>query len=433
MTKYLLKLWKRLKANSFYKNIAIVASGNVTARLIGVLLTPIITRLYTPTDYGVFSVFISVIGITGSLATLRYAVTIPIAKDEKIADNLLKLCFLVTLSLSLIWVIIIAVFGKIISDHYQINQLNTYLWFIPIVFLSTGIYESLNNWAIRSKKYKLITRTNISKSVSSSSIKIGLGLLKIRPLGLFIGHIFDQGAGITSLLSSLINEKPKFFHAFSWTEIKQVAIRYKRFPLFQSWSQLLLALGAQLPILLLGLFYNAEVVGIFGLANSMISLPMNLLGQAVAQVYYGEISRIGINNSNEIYELTVSLIKRLFYIGIIPIILLALFGPWFFEIVFGDEWLEAGEYARILSVYIMFAFISAPLANVFNLYERMDLQLTLNIVRVILVGLIFATSYFFKYSPKQTIMIYSSGMVIYYTFQTFLILKLIRNNKVIEK
>jgi O-antigen/teichoic acid export membrane protein len=70
------KYWKQLKANVFYKNIAVVAGGNVTAKLIGIALTPIITRIYTPTDYGVFNVFMSIVGITGSLATIRYAITI---------------------------------------------------------------------------------------------------------------------------------------------------------------------------------------------------------------------------------------------------------------------------------------------------------------------------------------------------------------------
>jgi len=127
------KFSKRLEANVFYNNIAVVAGGNVTAKLIGIALTPIITRIYTPADYGVFNVFMSIVGITGSLATLRYAITIPIAGNEKIADNLLRLCFLVTFALSLLWVFFVAIFGETISLHYEIQQLNTYLWLIPIV------------------------------------------------------------------------------------------------------------------------------------------------------------------------------------------------------------------------------------------------------------------------------------------------------------
>lgn len=426
MINYLIKFWEKFRANVFYKNIAVVAGGNVTAKLIGILLTPIITRLYSPADFGVYNVFMSIVGITGSLATLRYAVTIPIAKDEKIADHLLKLCFLVTLALSLLWLVFVAIFGKTLSTQYDNDQLTTFLWLIPIVFLSKGLYETLNNWAIRVKKFNLITRTKISQSVSASGIKIGLGLLNIKPLGLFIGHIAQETAGITSLSLNLIKTKPAFFKEFSWHEIKKVAIRYKRFPLIQSWSQLLMAAGAQLPILLLGIFYNVEVVGIFGLANSMIHLPMSLIGQAVAQVYYGEISKFGNSNPDKIYKLSVSLIKKLFYIGIIPVAFLMIFGPWIFEFVFGDEWHDAGIYARYLSIYVLMAFISAPLANVFNVYERMDLQLTLNIVRVILVVVIFVVCHHLNFSAIHTIAVFSIGMFFYFSYLTYTILNLLK-------
>jgi O-antigen/teichoic acid export membrane protein len=265
--------------------------------------------------------------------------------------------------------------------------------------------------------------------VSSSSIKIGLGLLNIKPLGLFIGHIAQEAAGITSLLSSLIKTKPTFFKSFSWSEIKQVAIRYKRFPLVQSWSQLLLASGAQLPILLLGIFYNAEVVGVFGLAKSMIHLPMDLIGKAVSQVYYAEISRFGRNNPDKIYNLSVSLIKKLFFFGLIPVAFLMIFGPWIFGFVFGEEWYDAGVYARFLSIYVLMAFISAPIASVFNVYERMDLQLTLNIVRVVFVAAIFTICHFLHLSAKQAIIIFSIGMVFYFIYLTSSILRLIKINR----
>ena len=142
---------ERFKNNIFFQNILVVAGGNSVAKLIGILATPIITRLYTPEDYGIYTVFMSIIAITGSIVTLRYSVTIPLAKEEKTADNLIKLCLLVTFSLSILWLLVVAIFNGQISDHYQINNLQHFLWLIPIVFLGKGIYETLNSWAIDRK------------------------------------------------------------------------------------------------------------------------------------------------------------------------------------------------------------------------------------------------------------------------------------------
>jgi O-antigen/teichoic acid export membrane protein len=308
ISNYITKYREKLKKNIFFQNIAVVAGGNVAAKLTGIVTTPIITRLYTPADYGIFTIFMSVIGIVGSLSTLRYAVTIPIANNEKLADNLLRLCFIITFSLSLFMVIVFALFGNFILEEFSIQKLGVFLWFIPVVFLGQGLYQSLNNWAVRVKKFKLITRTVISQSVSAATIKIGFGVLKYTPIGLFYGQVAMVYAGIGSLFLNLKKQKPFFFNGFSWTEIKNAAIRYKNFPLIQSWSQLLLVLGAQLPVLLIGAFYGAKVVGVFGLAIGMIALPMNLLGQAVSQVYYAEISRYGKKEPEKIYNLSVSII-----------------------------------------------------------------------------------------------------------------------------
>lgn len=423
------KYGKRLKNNIFFQNILVVAGGNTVAKLIGILATPIITRLYTPENYGVYTVFMSVIGITGSLATLRYSVTIPLAKEEKTADNLLKLCFLITFGLSLLWLLIVSIFKGVLSEYFQTENLRQFLWLIPIVFFGKGIYEALNNWAIRSKEFKLITRTKISQSISSSVIKIGFGIVKIAPLGLILGVIAEEISGIGSLFSKLRRVRPNFFKNNSFKDIKRVAIRYKDFPLIQSWSQFLLALGAQLPVILIGLYYDNQVVGVFGLAMSMISLPMDLIGQSVAQVYYAEIAKLGKENSVTIYKLSLSLIKKLFIIGLFPVGLLIAFGPWLFKLLFGPEWFDAGVYARLLSLMILTRFISSPIANVFNVYEKQKTQLILNIIRVIVVLLVFWISSLFLLRPMYTIGMYSLSMTLYYGYLSITVLGVIRNHK----
>lgn len=422
------KYREKLKNNIFFQNIAVVAGGNVTAKLIGIIATPIITRLYTPEDYGIFSVFLSVVGVVGSLATLRYAVTIPIAKEEKLADNILKLCFLLTLSLSIVWFIGIALFGKFFTVQFSAEQLQPYLWLMPVVFLGKGIYEALNNWAIRTRKFRLITRTKVSQGVSSAGVKIGFGALGVTPLGLFLGHIAQEAAGITSLFSKLVQLKPDFLKTFSWTGIKYAAKRYKKFPLVQSWSNLLLALGAQLPVLLIGAFYGVEVVGVFGLAQNMINMPMTIIGQSVGQVYYAEISKYGKSNPEKVYKLSVSIIKKLFLIGLIPVGLLMAFGPWFFKLVFGPEWLDAGVYARFLSILILTRFISSPIGNIFNVYEKQSLQLTLNIIRVALVFTVFYVSNLLKLSALNSTGIYSILMAVYYAFTAIIILRVVKKH-----
>lgn len=425
--KFILILREKLNSNTLFQNIAIVASGNISAKLIVILSTPIITRLYTPEDYGVFSIFLSITGIAGALATLRYSVTIPIAKGENLADNLLKLCFIITFSLTLLWVIGILLFGTYFTEIFSAESLNPFLWFIPIIFLGQGIYEALNNWAVRDKKFKLITRTKISQGVSSSVTKIGLGTLGFIPLGLFIGQTAQVFAGIRSLISKLINVKPTFFKSFSWEEIKFAAKRYKKFPLVQSWSQVLLAIGGQLPVLLIGALYDAKVVGVFALAMGMINMPMDLIGQSVAQVFYAEISKYGKNNPQKIYELSVLICKKLFLVSLIPVAVLITLGPWLFSTIFGHEWHDAGLYARYFAIVVLTRFISSPLTNIFNVFEKQGLQLFLNILRVMIVTLIFYISHLLAFTANEAIIFYSLVFPLYSIVGLYINFKVIKN------
>jgi len=200
------------------------------------------------------------------------------------------------------------------------------------------------------------------------------------------------------------------------------------FPLIQSWSQLLLALGAQLPVLAIGFLYGVEVVGVFGLAQNMINMPMDLIGQSVAQVYYAEISKYGKNNSDQIYKLSVSIIKKLFLVGLIPFGFLLVLGPWIFKLVFGPEWFEAGVYARILSILILFRFISSPIMNSLNVLEKQKIQLWLNTLRVILVLLIFYLAKKIGFSPEKAIIIYSVSIAFFYIYVILKILRLLKSN-----
>lgn len=403
----ILILAEKIKKNILFQNIAVVASGNIVAKIVLILSTPVITRLYTPYDYGVFSVFLSITSLIGSLATLRYAVTIPMARDENLAENLLKLCFIITICLTFFWGISILLLGPYFTAKYSLQQIRPFLWIIPLVFLGQGIYEALNNWAIRSNKFKLITQTKISQGVSSSLLKIGLGTVGVAPLGLYIGKIGDVYAGIGSLLLKLIKEKPRFFKRNSWIEIKTAAQRYKKFPLVQSWSQLLLVLGGQLPLLLIGALYGSKVVGVFGLAMGMINMPMDLIGKSVAQVFYAEIVKFGKNNPQKIYKLSVDITKKLLLVSLIPVAVLILLGPWLFSTIFGSEWQDAGLYARYFSLIVLTRFISSPTANIFNVFEKQRLQLFLNISRTILVIFIFYISHLMKYSANEAIILYS--------------------------
>lgn len=419
-------LIRRFKSNEFLKNILIVTGGNVLAKIVVIFAMPILTRLYSPEDFGIFSVFTAITGIFASIITLRYAVTISLVKNENSAENLLKLSLLVTLIMSFSSFVIIQLSGKNLLEYANMVKIEPYLWLLPIVLMATGCYQSINYWALRKKQFSAITRSTIVRSLYSTLTKLILGLLKVKPLGLLIGVVIQEISGVFSLFKNLLKERPNFFKKMDWISIFALAKRYKKFPLIQSWSQLLLATSSQSPVLLLGYFYGLEVAGVFALAQNMLSIPMNLIGQSVAQVYFAEICKLGKQEPKKIYDLSISMMTKMFLISIFPVLILVMAGPVIFEFTFGQEWADSGVYVRYLSILLIMQFITSPLGNIFNLFEKQNSQLFLNLIRVILVYLAFYICFYVNAPVEIAILTYSLLLSLQRCVVMFISLKIVK-------
>ena len=136
-------------------------------------------------------------------------------------------------------------------------------------------------------------------------------------------------------------------------------IRYKEFPIYGSWGVLLNSASFTLPVLLLGYFFNPTVVGYYALGNSVMSMPMNLVGGSIAQVFFPRATEA--RRSGSLDHLALEMFQRLLAIGFVPILLISVVAPNLFAVIFGARWWIAGEYVRWIGVWLLFVFISSPL------------------------------------------------------------------------
>lgn len=405
---------ERLRGSLFLKNIILIAGSTAASQAVTVLSVPITTRLYSPGDFGVLAVFTSVLGIVGQLSTLRYSVAVPLARTEESADDILRVCFSITLCLGIISMLAVMFFGDTFTAGFGVHQYRRLFWFVPLCLLGIGFYEALSGWAIRRRHFTIIARTKLSQAVSSTGFKIGLGWAETGPLGLLVGFLASQAAGTAGLFYHLLRERPRFFRDISIEGAISAAKRYANFPMFQSWSRLLLGLGTQLPAIFMAAFFGVGEAGLFGLASTMISMPMNLMGLSVAQVYFAEIARYGKSMPDAILSLSISVTKRMIAVALAPTMLIIFMGPWLFTVLFGRMWNDAGIYARILGLQVLFQFVSTPIMHCLDVLEKQPFQLLMNIIRVLLLVFVFMISACFGMSPKSTVLCYSISLLFYY-------------------
>ncbi len=420
---------KELFQSSFAKNVAMISGSTALAQLLNALFSPVITRIYSPEEYGILTVYTSILGLIVIVASLKYEWGIPIAENDEKAINVMGLSFFVLLHFVILVFVVFYFFGEPILTLLDATVLLNYRYLIPVGVLFGGSYSIFLQWAYRNKDFKSISKTKLTQSIAGNGVKVGLGLFGVGPIGLVFGQIFKEGAGIGTLSRSFRKKDKHLLKKINKKEILWGAKRYKNFPIFSAPSQLLNTAGVQLPVFFITSLYGSQVLGLYGLANSIVNLPMVLIGQSVGDVFYGEAASVGRENPKRVKDLSNKLFKRLVVIGLVPLLVLLFFGPFLFSFVFGSQWYEAGVYAKILAFLVFARFIFTPISRIFSVFERQREAFVLDLFRVALVFVAFGISSFLGFSSYGAVGLYSIAMSIVYLV-TYLLAQKILNDEI---
>lgn len=367
------------KSSSFAKNVGKLMTGTVFAQLLTVISQPILSRVFSPESYGTTAVFISISGIINMIACLRYELAIVLPKSDSEAANIFGLSFLSATAVSLVTFLVMLVAGAPIAGLLNAPNLRPFTLLIPVSVFFSGTYYALNYWNTRTKHFG---RLSISRMITSSSMiafQMGLGYSGHATAGVQISAtIIGQALASMVLGIQILRDHMKFFvNQIKLRIIKQAAIRYKKFPLYNTWSTLMNTVSWQMPSLLLSTFFTPEIVGYYFLGYRTIRVPMNIIGQAIGQVFFQRAAER--KSTGEVAETVLVTYTHLVKIGLFPFLLLSIAGKDIFCVVFGSRWVEAGVYTQILSIWSFFWFISSPLSQLFNILEKQELNLFINI------------------------------------------------------
>lgn len=412
---------------SIFRNMGILASGSILAKFISIITYPIITRIYSPSDFGVLSVFTSAIAILLPFATFRYSVTIPLPKNDGLALNILLLGSGIILILSFFLSLIFIFVGEPVFSFFNMVEIANYWWLLILGIMGSGYYELLSHWATRKKSFKPVAKTTIWQTLLSSITQIVSGIIGLKPLGLLFGEVARSSGGVTSLYRYFRQDLENNWKYRSKNKITFLIKYYKGLPLYRLPSQILLQISTTMPVLYFAFKFGADSTGQLGLAKSMIGIPVSLLAGNVSKAYYAEIAQLGTNNGEKIKALTKSILKKLVTLSIIPILILIFFAPGLFKIFFGPEWEVAGRYTSILSLYTILVFLTMPLMSLFNIYNKQRKYLEINIIRMIFLLIIFGSSYYLELDEINTLYIYTFIYSFHFVFAGYQAYKLIKS------
>jgi O-antigen/teichoic acid export membrane protein len=370
--------------NQFARSVGVLASGAAAGQLLIVAASPLLTRLYTPGEFGAFTVFSILLFTLLQIASLRYEMAILLPESEERAANLLALSLAAATATSAVAGLAVHLFGDALVAWTETPGLRPWLWLLPVSLWAAGLYEGLSQWSIRRRAFSHLARTNVSQNLARVLTQIGLGWSGAGTMGLVVGDVVGRVWG-TATLAFLTRREPPAAGAVEGGRLLEEAKRYRRFPLVASGSGLLNQAGVQMPALLLAGLYGPQVAGWYGLGQRVINLPMVMVGHSIAHVYTERAAGLArAGSSRELVRLLSKTALMLAGVGIVPFGLLAAFGPWLFARIFGEAWSETGRYAQVLALMSLSEFVAIPISRTLAVLERQGLQFGWDAARVLL-------------------------------------------------
>lgn len=350
------RMWQRLQASSYWKDVAWLVSGAVVAQVLTFAAMPLFTRLYRPPDFAVMNLFVQTVTLVAVVATFRYECFVQLPKRHRDGWRLVQVVAFLGILVTVVLTPIAWLFRDTFARWAGEPALAKWLVLVPITAGLTSLANAFQGWEQRRRRFRRSSEAEVAGKIGfAGSVLVGWLLL---PGG--AGLVLGSGMG--SVLGKLawLVRRDRWRLGGRVRDFWRVARQLGHLAGSLTVSQVLLAITGIIPLVLVGHAYGAEVLGQYALANQSVYLPTALLGTAMGNVYYQRASERWAKGC-DFSDLWRSTSKRLLMIGIPIYGVATLLLPTVFPIIFGAKWVAAGRFAGILAISSFFGFVAAPI------------------------------------------------------------------------
>lgn len=370
----------RIRRSSFIKNVAVLTSGTAMGQAVVVLAAPVLSRLYSPTDFGIMSVVLAVASPIAMMSSFKYELAIVLAKDDKEASNIFVLSVGLVFFVALLTLLVMPFIDDWLAYKMERPAVAPLLAWVPVFVLFLGLYNVAVFWANRRKDYGWTSASTIGRSLGTVSVQVALGLASVGALGLIVGRVFGLILA-TSILGFRVfrNEWRLVLRSFDYAQMRELAREHNNLPKYNAPREGIVAMSGSLPTFFLALLFSPAAAGFYWFTVRLLEVPSNLIGVAVRRVFFERAAR-AYDAGEKIYPLLAQATSVLAILGIVPALVIFLEGPALFNYAFGDEWREAGVYARWLTIWWFSSFCNAASSALTPVFRLQRLFLGIEIV-----------------------------------------------------
>lgn len=362
-----------LARGGFVRAVLMLSSAGVVAHGITAVAMPVLSRLYTPGDFGLLTVLSSTLGMLGAAACLRYELAIALPEDEGEADHLLLLSLTVCTVLSFMLAAVVLLVPMGVLRLLGQPGLAPFLWMIPTGLWLAGAYAALQAWHVRRAEFGTLARTRIAQSGGSAGLQIVSGFMGAGPGGLLVGQLSNTGIACLALLGPAVRAARRLQSGV----MTSMAATHHRFPIYSTPEALANSAAVYLPVIMIAAYAGAAEAGFLGMAMYVAQAPMSLIGNSISQVFLSKAAhehregRLG----SFVAEVLAGLVKA----GVGPLLALGIVAPQVCAWLFGPGWERTGWLVAWMTPWFMLQFLVVPMSTTLHICGRQRAALILQL------------------------------------------------------
>ena len=409
--------------SAFRAPVLKLLSGTGVAFVIAYLANIVLLRLFPDEFWGVADYVIAWVSILGPVSSLRYEDALMLPEDRRKAAH----AYILSISAVLLFclgLLLLLTFSDPLMQYFENKGAGRWMLLLPMALLANRLAKISELWLSRQESFGRISAAQVVQSSSMVSVRIGSGWVGPGPGGLIWGFVAGFGLSFLSMsqrvwttLRTALAGRP------SWSEMKELALRYRRFPQFTMPAAMISGLITRLPILVIPIFFTMDITGQYSRGFNILFVPLSLLAAAIAQVFF--VRAVESHRNGGLATFTSNVHARLVLMGFWPTVVLMVAGGDIFETLFGAEWRDAASLLQFVAPWILFSVIASPLTRLFDVLERQRLEFAITAVSLIVISI--ALWFGGQTGDVHAMLLYlGAGGLLVRAVQVFLLLKLAR-------
>ncbi len=369
-----------LTKSNFVRHFFTLITGNAIAQIIGLAAIPVLSRMYTPEEFGQIALFVGIVSVIAVAANGRYDMAIVLPKRNGQAFHLLVGGFAIATLLAFLCFILLFLFNERVTSLFESSSFKSIVWFLPILIFLKGTHKSLQFWFTRNQQYSAIARNRVIQSSTQTAVKLSRSVFSNGYWGLITGTLGGEFFSWIHYLVKLMRTDFWRFRHVSCRSVLQSFKAYSNFPKFLLPMGVVNTFSVNILVFALSVITSSTMVGFYERAWRVVNLPLSLLSTSFGNVFYERMTKSP--NPKRLYLVSYFANLAIAVVVLLPIVLWA---EELFVFVLGNDWEVAGTVARIIAPLTLFNYATACISNVFSVYQKNQILLVWQILYLAIV------------------------------------------------